>query len=427
MMNSTKRATTLLLLLLFVITLLLITNPGTFANAAALPQPTPPIVTILVDQLNVRFGPDTGFERVGSVKRGEQLIVENISENCSWLLVEAKNGVRGWISGSPTYVSMNVACENFYEASYAWVQSATATPTPNTPATPTATPTEQPSLGVSTDQIDLSLTSQRKQLLQEIKDQHNLYLGQMPEKYRYRSSGSFCFAPPESLTDYYEGLRKMTSRLLTHSLANSFTVHELEDIFDEVVPNLAHFIAGEQDAVLVEMTNNRGCSYGSHYPAEVSFYVVDQAGAIWNIDPAGFLRDSWYIDGRWILLVAQGVNPGNKTGPYVVLQIGKVDAKWTLVANYRFSPDPDGVRDMRFENGYQTMIATASYQYDTDPCKFSREFQEKYQHQGWHTQQTFKLVDGNYQLVDLKILDFVVYERSSQQPVDINWLDYCVQ
>jgi hypothetical protein len=299
---------------------------------------------------------------------------------------------------------------------------------PGITATSTPLPTEQPSLNVDSNLIDLSLNAKRNELVQLVKNSHNLYLWQMPEKYRAQSSSYFCSTPPEHLLAYYEGLQKVISRLLTHELAKSFTLAELNNIFWEVVHLQAKFIAGEQGAVLVALKGNRGCSYGSHYPAEESFYVVDQSGMIWKLEQFGYLVDSWNIDGRWILTINQKANPGSEIpGPFLLLQIGKVDGKWQAVVSHYFTPYPDFVTDMHFENGYQTMIANIGYWYGTDPCKFTRAFQAKYKHDIWLTRQTFQLVNGDYQLTNLKILDFTLYERDSGQVGTVDWRDFCLQ
>ena len=69
----------------------------------------------------------------------------------------------------------------------------------------------------------------------------------------------------------------------------------------EVVPFPVRLIGESQDAVLVAVKENRGCSIGSHYPANDHFYVIDRTGTAWDLHEAGYLHDSWFIDGRWVL------------------------------------------------------------------------------------------------------------------------------
>lgn len=295
-------------------------------------------------------------------------------------------------------------------------------------ATPTALPTEQPSLKIAPSKIGTSLNGVRNQLIQQIKNEHNLHLGKLPETYRLRNSESYCFLPEAYFDSYYTGITKVIATLVNHPSAKLFSLDELEEMLWEVVPFPVDLIAGGQDAVLAAVKANRGCSIGSHYPPQDLFYVIDRAGTVWDLQEAGFLRNTWFIDGRWLLALDKRANPGSDTpGPYVLLQIGKVGKKWSVVVNHPFEPYPDSTVNLSFTNGYATMIANLTYGFGTDPCAFSQEFHQKYEHQEWMTRQTFKLVDGKYQRVDLQILDFVVYERNSQNVVDVDWLDYCLE
>jgi serine protease Do len=65
---------------------------------------------VIVDRLNVRSGPGTNFNRVGTVNNGDALVVSGQINNCSWLQVATPAGVEGWVSGSSQYVTLNTRC-----------------------------------------------------------------------------------------------------------------------------------------------------------------------------------------------------------------------------------------------------------------------------------------------------------------------------
>jgi len=69
-----------------------------------------PTAQVVVDALNMRSGPGTNYGRIGGVNRGEQLIILGESNNCTWLKVQTRDEVEGWISGSAQYVTFTVAC-----------------------------------------------------------------------------------------------------------------------------------------------------------------------------------------------------------------------------------------------------------------------------------------------------------------------------
>lgn len=74
------------------------------------PDSIVPVVTVRVDALNVRNGPGTGYNRIGSVRQGDELLVIGEVYNCGWLQVQTRNELVGWISGSLEYIDYNVDC-----------------------------------------------------------------------------------------------------------------------------------------------------------------------------------------------------------------------------------------------------------------------------------------------------------------------------
>lgn len=113
--------------------------------ATPAPTPTPPSLTALVqtDVLNIRSGPGTTFEKLGNVKRGENVTVIGQKDDCAWFQVKAASGLEGWMNGNPQFVVLNGECADLSTAPVA----ATATPTPTVQTAPqaaTPTPTSPP-------------------------------------------------------------------------------------------------------------------------------------------------------------------------------------------------------------------------------------------------------------------------------------------
>lgn len=390
------------------------------AGAAALFQQITPTATVIVDRLNVRIGPGTGLQRIGEVKRGEQLTILDQYNNCAWLLVRTVDDMQGYVSGLPQHVTMNVACQELL----ALTNLVVATPTAGE-AVPTPTATPHPTLNVAASQLDTKLLAPRQTLVNLLKNVHNRYQDQIEHG---------CLRLNVDATAYYAEVPKMTATLLTHPLAQSFSLGELADIFNAVVNfpfRPVKFVAGGDKAVLVILPWERGCYTGSHYIPGDLVYVVDEQGTIWNIkgETPLLVTNDWYIDGRWVLLATGKLNSFSNPSPYYLLQIGRREQQWELVVNHRFTPDlggTSGTPTVHFANGYQTMIANLDYWSETDPCPLTAAFTERYRHGDWKTRQTFQLVDNRYQLVELQILDFVVYERNSGQVATVGWQDACV-
>ncbi|HMN28036.1 MAG TPA: SH3 domain-containing protein, partial [Caldilineaceae bacterium] len=83
------------------------------ATPTSVPTPTPRqvLATVQVDRLNVRSGPGTDFQRVGTGLRGEQLIVLDQEDSCAWVEVRTPGGIEGWVAGTTQFVTLDSPCE----------------------------------------------------------------------------------------------------------------------------------------------------------------------------------------------------------------------------------------------------------------------------------------------------------------------------
>lgn len=95
-----------------------------------------PVATVLVDRLRLRAGPDASYPVLERTFTGDLLDLQGQSADCAWLYVFAPGGQQGWVSGDPSLVAMNVACDALPA-----VQRIVSTPTVAPTATPTRTPT----------------------------------------------------------------------------------------------------------------------------------------------------------------------------------------------------------------------------------------------------------------------------------------------
>ena len=106
--------------------------------------PTPaPHAIVASEALNVRFGPDTRFEVVARLTRGDALTVVGKSGRCDWLKVLMMQGATGWVArqtGGVELVTLYLPCDKIPELS---VPTPTTRPLPPT-HTPQPTPTASP-------------------------------------------------------------------------------------------------------------------------------------------------------------------------------------------------------------------------------------------------------------------------------------------
>ncbi|MCU0502758.1 MAG: SH3 domain-containing protein [Anaerolineae bacterium] len=109
---------------------------------SATPTPAPHAI-VTSETLNVRSGPDTQFEAVTRLARGDALTVVGQSDGCAWLKVLTAQGLLGWVarqSGGTELVKLTLPCAEIPEFS---VPTPTARPRPPT-HTPQPTPTARP-------------------------------------------------------------------------------------------------------------------------------------------------------------------------------------------------------------------------------------------------------------------------------------------
>jgi uncharacterized protein YraI len=129
-----------------ILTLALTVVVLTSASVAVQAQGVLPTATVLVDKLNVRAGPGTGYTRLGGVSANDSLTVVGQAQNCAWLKIETKT-LKGWVSGQRDYLRLSTACSKIPAAAAPTLVPAAA-PTAVTaavpPAVPTATPVAEP-------------------------------------------------------------------------------------------------------------------------------------------------------------------------------------------------------------------------------------------------------------------------------------------
>lgn len=91
---------------LVAVLLLAVLSPSIAFAQAAEPQ-----ATVLVNKLNIRSGPGTGYPILSGAPKNELLVVLGKSNDaCDWLKVRTKKGREGWIAAGARYVKLNIAC-----------------------------------------------------------------------------------------------------------------------------------------------------------------------------------------------------------------------------------------------------------------------------------------------------------------------------
>ncbi len=101
-----------------------------------------PHAVVATETLNVRAGPDTQYEAIARVAKGDALTVVGQTAQCDWLKVLTVQNVLGWVarrSGGADLVQLNLPCA---EIPALVVPSPTARPTPR--PQPTRPPTPAP-------------------------------------------------------------------------------------------------------------------------------------------------------------------------------------------------------------------------------------------------------------------------------------------
>ena len=119
------------------------TETPTTAPPTATPEPTAAPLSdavVVAATLNLRTGPGTGFDSIGSLETGEALVVLGQSDSCTWLKVRSTQGLEGWAAatiGDTVYTSLNLPCDTI-------PLLVVPTPTLTSPPTPTSPPVAQP-------------------------------------------------------------------------------------------------------------------------------------------------------------------------------------------------------------------------------------------------------------------------------------------
>ena len=110
-----------------------------------------PVAEVLLRSLSIRTGPGTSFPVVGNTSVGQQFPVIGQTSNCAWLQILLEDGRNVWISGSPSYTSLNVPCNTIpvvgtpaQAVAPKLTVTATVRPKPTTPPAPTSTNTPLP-------------------------------------------------------------------------------------------------------------------------------------------------------------------------------------------------------------------------------------------------------------------------------------------
>lgn len=119
-------------------------TPRTAATAAPAARAE---VQSLVQGLNVRSGPGTNYDVVGSAALGQIFPASGQSGGCAWLRITLSGSSSGWVSGSPAYTQLSTSCGNLPAVSApAPVAPAAVAPAPAAPRTAAAPASRTPGL-----------------------------------------------------------------------------------------------------------------------------------------------------------------------------------------------------------------------------------------------------------------------------------------
>ncbi len=77
-------------------------------------RPTPvPHAVVTSETLNVRSGPDTQYDAIGRVAKGDALTVVGQTDQCNWLRILTAQNLEGWVArrfGGAELVQLNLSC-----------------------------------------------------------------------------------------------------------------------------------------------------------------------------------------------------------------------------------------------------------------------------------------------------------------------------
>lgn len=224
----------------------------------------------------------------------------------------------------------------------------------------------------------------------------------------------------------------MTALLLTDPRAQDLSFAEREALFEEVTGfDGVRFAVGNGAATLVALPTNRGYNVacGSHYSSPDALHVVDQTGDVHDIGTGGLLAQTWWVVDRWVALFRLKLDSSSGPTRWAVWQIGQTGSAWQRLVEFEFVPTPYNfdTLPLHFEDGYQTMIADLDYWWADDPCEFTAAFIDTYKHGDWRVRRTYHLVGNTYELMSSEVLSFTVQLKDTDEPVMLNWQDYCVE
>ncbi len=239
-----------------------------------------------------------------------------------------------------------------------------------------------------------------------------------------------CFELVSPYPEYHQGLQRMTALLVADPRSQALSLAEREALFAEVTGfDGVRFFEGDGGATLVSLRTNRGhnlaCS--SHYASPDALHVVDRQGAIYDLGAGGTDTQVWWVASRWVVLFRTKLDSSSGPTPWVVWHIGQSAGRWQRAVEFSFAPTPYDFNPppLRFENGYQTMVADLQYWWADDPCEFSAAFKAAYKHDTWQMRRTYQLAGDTYQLVSSQVLTFTVLRQDTGQAEAINWQAWC--
>ncbi len=241
-----------------------------------------------------------------------------------------------------------------------------------------------------------------------------------------------CFGLLSPYPEYHKGLQEMTAVLLTDPRAKSLSFAERQALFKQITGfDGVRFFPGDGAATLVSLRTNRGYNAGcrSHYASPDALHVVDNQGKIYDMGTSdGLLAQTWWVTDRWIALFRLKLDSTSGPTRWGLWQIGQKAGTWQRLMEFEFTPTPYNYAtppSIRFENGYQTMIADLDYWWADDPCEFQAAFKNNYAHNTWQMRRSYQLAGSTYQLASSQVLAFTVYRKDTNEVVALNWQDYC--
>lgn len=243
------------------------------------------------------------------------------------------------------------------------------------------------------------------------------------------SKGCYDIAQPNP--EYQQALQKMTALLLNDLRAQSLSFAEREALFNQVTGfSGVRFIAGSGTASLVSLPTNRGhnLACGSHARSPDALYVVDQQGVIYDLGADGLLGQASWVGDRWMVLFKLKLDSSSGPTRWMLWHVGQTSGKWQTLVEFEFIPSPYNSippPPLRFENGYQTMIADLDYWWADDPCEFTATFKNAFKHDDWKMRRTYQLTGNTYKLVSSAMLTLPVRRKDTGEIIALNWQSYC--